>query len=206
MAEPLRILTAEDDDVSLQPSRRALEKSGYTVAGAVNGQEALQRLTEQVFDLILMDIQMSIMDGVEDGVEATRAIRAGEAGQGKTDVPIVVMTAYAMVGDKEKYLEAGMDDYISKPVAMDELRLVIEGVMKKKGNVHAPCPEKEDFHEHGSSSCFCNHSRRDGVVSNKQRGSWGSHSLPTRLGFESTVSQGALPAFPGYAAFGNRTG
>ena len=130
----LRILIAEDDEVSLHSSRRMLEKSGYTVVGAVNGQKVLQCLVEQDFDLILMDVQMPLMDGVE----ATTAIRAGEAGQGKVGVPIIAMTAYAMTGDREKFLDAGMDDYIAKPVVMDELKLVIERVMSAKREVVRP--------------------------------------------------------------------
>ncbi len=119
----LRVLFAEDDKISLLSGKKMLEKSGYVVTTAVDGQEALQRLSEQAFDLILMDIQMPVMDGVE----ATKLIRA--SGASYADIPIIAMTAYAMAGDKEKFLAAGMNDYISKPADITELRAVIERMM-----------------------------------------------------------------------------
>lgn len=125
--QPLRILFAEDDAVNLMAGKRLLEKSGYAVGTAVNGQEALARLSDQEFDLILMDIQMPGMDGVA----ATRAIREGRAGQDKTRIPIIAMTAYSLSGDREKFLAAGMDDYISKPVGMDALQAVINNLHLK---------------------------------------------------------------------------
>ncbi|WP_051271353.1 PAS domain S-box protein [Fundidesulfovibrio putealis] len=121
---PLRILFAEDDSVSSIAGKRMLERAGYLVATARNGQEVLQLLAAQEFDLILMDIQMPVMDGVE----AAKAIRAaGELGA-KSAIPIIVMTAYTMTGDREKFLAAGMNDYIAKPVNRDELIKVIERV------------------------------------------------------------------------------
>jgi PAS domain S-box-containing protein len=124
----LRILFAEDDAVSLMAGKRLLEKSGYDVGTAVDGQEALTHLADQEFDLILMDVQMPTMDGVA----ATRAIREGRAGPDKTHIPIIAMTAYAMSGDREKFLAAGMDDYVSKPVATAELQAAIDRVMAGK--------------------------------------------------------------------------
>jgi len=124
----LRILFAEDDAVSLLAGKRLLEKSGHHVSTAVDGQEALARLAQETFDLILMDIQMPVMDGVE----AARAIRAGSAGPDKAGVPIIAMTAYAMTGDREKFLAAGMDGYVSKPVDMAELLAVIKRVTAAK--------------------------------------------------------------------------
>ncbi|WP_053062227.1 ABC transporter substrate binding protein [Desulfovibrio sp. TomC] len=126
-----RILIAEDDSVSLITAKRTLEKSGYLVTAAKNGQEALQRLTEEDFDLILMDIQMPIMDGVE----ATKAIRGSSNLGAKSSIPIVAMTAYAMTGDKESFLAAGMDDYISKPVDKAAMVEVIERVIRMKEKV-----------------------------------------------------------------------
>ena len=124
----LRILFAEDDAVSLLAGKRLLEKTGYSVDTAVDGQEALRRLGDQEFDLILMDVQMPTLDGVA----ATRAIRAGRAGREKANIPIIAMTAYAMAGDREKFLAAGMNDYVSKPVGMAELQAVIDRVMTGK--------------------------------------------------------------------------
>jgi len=123
-----RILVAEDDSVSSLTCKRMLEKSGYSVTIAKDGQEALQRLTEQDFDLILMDVQMPVMDGVE----ATKTIRGASNLGSKSSIPIIAMTAYAMSGDKEKFLAAGMNDYIAKPVDKAALVEVIERVMAAK--------------------------------------------------------------------------
>jgi len=120
-----RILVAEDDSVSSLTCKRMLEKSGYSVTIAKDGQEALQRLTEQDFDLILMDVQMP----VTDGVEATKAIRDASNLGAKSSIPIIAMTAYAMSGDREKFLAGGMNDYIAKPVDKAALVEVIERVL-----------------------------------------------------------------------------
>ncbi|EKO39753.1 MAG: PAS domain S-box [Solidesulfovibrio magneticus str. Maddingley MBC34] len=124
---PFRILFADDDEISLISGKKLLEKSGYDVLTAKDGQEALNRLSEQDFDLILMDIQMPVMDGVA----AAKAIRTQSPFAAKSTIPIIAMTAYAMVGDREKFLAAGMDGYISKPVDMIELREVINRVRAK---------------------------------------------------------------------------
>lgn len=123
--QTLRILLAEDDPVNMETGKRLLEKDGYAVTTAVNGREALARLADREFDLILMDMQMPVMNGVE----AATAIRAGEAGLDKANVPIVATTAYAMSGDREKFLAAGMDGYVAKPVDMADLRAVIRQVL-----------------------------------------------------------------------------
>lgn len=126
---PLRILLVEDDEFSLFAGKRMLQKMGYSVATAPDGRQALAILREQDFDLVLMDIQMPVMDGVE----ATKAIRgASDLGQ-MSHIPIIAMTAYAMTGDKERFLAAGMDGYLSKPVERDELKTVIERVFDKTG-------------------------------------------------------------------------
>ena len=112
----LRILLVEDNAVNQVLAVRLLEKRGHTVVVAGNGKEALAALEKQSFDLVLMDVQMPEMDGFE----ATIAIREKEKTSGN-HVPIIAMTAHAMVGDKERCLEAGMDDYISKPIRPEEL-------------------------------------------------------------------------------------
>jgi two-component system, sensor histidine kinase and response regulator len=112
----LRILLAEDNSVNQLLAVRMLEKRGHIVKVAGNGKEALAALETQPFDLVLMDVQMAEMDGFE----ATKAIRA----QGKRSghhMPIIAMTAHAMVGDKERCLAAGMDDYITKPFRINDL-------------------------------------------------------------------------------------
>ncbi|QLA20074.1 transporter substrate-binding domain-containing protein [Desulfolutivibrio sulfoxidireducens] len=125
--EPLRILFAEDDEISLFSGTKLLEKSGYAVVAAMDGQEALNRLSEQHFDLILMDIQMPVLDGVK----ATQAIRRATDLGAKANIPIIAMTAYAMTGDREKFLAAGMNDYLSKPVDIASLREVIGRVLSR---------------------------------------------------------------------------
>ncbi len=117
----LRVLLAEDNPVNQKLARSLLEKQGHTVAVAGTGKEALDALEKEPFDLVLMDGQMPEMDGFE----ATAAIRAREQGTGR-HVPIVAMTAYAMKGDRERCLAAGMDDYLSKPFRAADLAALIE--------------------------------------------------------------------------------
>ena len=111
-----RILLTEDNVVNQRVAVRILEKAGHVVAVAENGKAALRMLAEQTFDLILMDIQMPEMGGFE----ATALIRQKEERTGR-HIPIVAMTAHAMAGDRERCLDAGMDDYLAKPVAASAL-------------------------------------------------------------------------------------
>lgn len=113
----LRILIAEDVRVNLLAISRLLEKRGHVVVGADNGLQALDILKREPFDLVLMDIQMPVMDGLE----ATSAIRRGYAGAANKTIPIIALTAHAMSGDREVFLKAGMDDYLAKPVEASEL-------------------------------------------------------------------------------------
>jgi CheY-like chemotaxis protein len=116
----LRILLAEDNPVNQMVMLKMLNKLGYHADVAANGLEVLHSLENQHYDLILMDVQMPEMDGFE----AARAIRKLRA---SADQPkIIAITAYALKGDREKCLAAGMDDYISKPVKLEELRAVLE--------------------------------------------------------------------------------
>lgn len=117
----LKILVVEDNPVNQKLAMKMLEKRGHRVVVAENGREALEIYENEWVDLILMDVQMPEMDGFE----ATRAIREKESGG---HVPIVAMTAHAMKGDRERCLEAGMDDYVSKPVKAEELFSAIERV------------------------------------------------------------------------------
>ena len=117
----LRILLAEDNLVNQRLATRLLEKRGHHVVVAANGREALAALEKDIFDLVLMDMQMPEMDGFE----ATAAIRQKE----KTDgghLPIVALTAHAMKGDREKCLAAGMDGYLTKPLRPQELEEVLK--------------------------------------------------------------------------------
>jgi len=115
-ARPLRILLAEDNATNQMLAVTLLEKQGHTVVVAGNGQEAVDTLGREQFDLVLMDVQMPIMDGFE----ATFLIRSREQGTGR-HIPILAMTAYAMKGDRERCLAAGMDGYVSKPIQPQEL-------------------------------------------------------------------------------------
>jgi len=112
----LRILLAEDDETTAFSVSKLLEKSGHSVTVAHNGQEALEMHAANDFDLILMDVSMPVMDGIE----ACQRIR-GSRNSHKRDIPIIALTAYAMAGDKEKFLAAGMSGYVAKPVNMESL-------------------------------------------------------------------------------------
>jgi two-component system sensor histidine kinase/response regulator len=127
----LRLLLAEDNPVNQKLAVRLLEKQGHTLVVVNNGREALEAIERQPFDLVLMDVQMPEMDGFE----ATITLRERERGTGR-HVPILAMTAYAMKGDRERCLEAGMDGYISKPIQPRELWEAIE-------KLASPSPPKE---------------------------------------------------------------
>jgi two-component system sensor histidine kinase/response regulator len=120
----LKILVAEDNLVNQRVATRILEKKGHTVVLAESGKKVLAAWQQQSFDLILMDVQMPDMDGFE----ATAAIREQEK-FGAKHVPIIAMTAHAMVGDRDRCLAAGMDDYVSKPINSNDLLAAIERVM-----------------------------------------------------------------------------
>ncbi len=119
----LRILVAEDNPVNRTVVVRTLEKQGHSVAVAVDGREAVEQAALERFDVILMDVQMPVMSGLE----AARAIREREHQVGG-HVPILAVTAHAMTGDREQCFEAGMDDYVSKPIDAAELREKIDSL------------------------------------------------------------------------------
>jgi signal transduction histidine kinase/DNA-binding response OmpR family regulator len=115
-----RVLLAEDDAVNRQMTTRLLEKMGHETHIAVNGREALDAIREATFDVVLMDVQMPEMDGLE----ATRQLRDGDA----EDLPyIIALTASVMEEDRRRCREAGMDGFLSKPVRQDELARALEG-------------------------------------------------------------------------------
>jgi len=128
--QALSILVVEDNLVNQTVATRMLEKAGHYVAIANNGVEALELFESTPFDLILMDIQMPVMGGIE----STQAIRAREARRSWViqgdwrPIPIIAMTAHAMAGDRERCLEAGMDDYVSKPIHAADLFAAIKRV------------------------------------------------------------------------------
>jgi CheY-like chemotaxis protein/HPt (histidine-containing phosphotransfer) domain-containing protein len=124
---PLRVLLCDDNVVNQKVALRLLQQMGYRAELAANGLEALAALDRQSFDLIFMDVMMPEMDGLQ----ATKAIRERQRQKGshphyKSSMIVVAMTANAMHGDKDKCLAAGMDDYLAKPVRLEDIRAIVE--------------------------------------------------------------------------------
>jgi CheY-like chemotaxis protein/HPt (histidine-containing phosphotransfer) domain-containing protein len=145
---PLRILLTEDNATNQKLALRLLERMGYRADVAGNGREAIEALERQSYDLILMDVQMPELDGVA----ATRLIH--ERWPGKQHPYIIAMTANAMEGDRETYLNAGMDDYVSKPIRVQELVDALERAAVSQqahhvghGHVEHGASEGEDLTE-----------------------------------------------------------
>jgi signal transduction histidine kinase/CheY-like chemotaxis protein len=129
----LRVLVAEDNAVNQRLAARMLEKRGHRVSMTANGVEAVEALANGNFDIVLMDIQMPEMDGLE----ATAEIRRREERGGGTHIPIIALTANAMKGDRERCLAAGMDGYLSKPIVPRELDELLEAYLKRRiGTAH----------------------------------------------------------------------
>jgi len=129
----LRVLLAEDNLVNQKFALRLLERAGHRVTVANNGRQAVDLWNPQSFDLVLMDVQMPEMDGLD----ATREIRGKETPSGPR-VPIIAMTANAMAGDREMCISVGMDGYVAKPVKKDALFAEIARVLGEgdKGDGH----------------------------------------------------------------------
>ena len=125
------ILLVEDDPFSRKIVATFLEKSGHRVSLAQTGLQALRMLSQTPVDCVLMDIHLPGMDGVE----ATRIIRTSPDYRATAQVPIIALTANAMAGDRERFLDCGMDDYVPKPVDVDHLRRVISETMRRGGKV-----------------------------------------------------------------------
>jgi CheY-like chemotaxis protein len=130
---PLHILVAEDNPVNRQLVMALLQKRGHSIVTVVNGREAIAALANGGFDLVLMDLQMPEMGGLE----AAAAIRKSEAITG-THVPIIALTAHAMKGDREICLAAGMDGYLTKPINPKELFALIDSLTGGRGNTPGP--------------------------------------------------------------------
>jgi two-component system sensor histidine kinase/response regulator len=135
-----RILVAEDSRTNQDVARAILRKLGYRADVVANGREALEALTRVPYDLVLMDCQMPEMDGFE----ATRAIRRGESGVLNPKIPIVAMTAYAMQGDREQCIKAGMDDYTPKPIQPKELATLLSRWLSPAGDTIPETPLLSD--------------------------------------------------------------
>lgn len=128
-AHAASILLAEDNRINQIVVTRMLERWGYRVAVAQDGRQALAALDREPFDLVLMDVQMPEMDGIE----ATQAIRTREKQSGG-HLPVIALTAHAMKGDRERCLEAGMDDYITKPIRPEDMFTAIEAQFSRVTN------------------------------------------------------------------------
>lgn len=122
------VLVVEDDETSRFIAVKLLETFDNTVHAAEDGRQALELLQSTPCDVVLMDVQLPEFDGVA----ATKAIRKGEAGAQHQNIPIVAMTAFAMSGDKETFLDAGMDGYVPKPIEADELKTALSNALKKR--------------------------------------------------------------------------
>ena len=131
----MKVLLAEDNAVNRTLATRLLQKHGHTVVVVENGREALEALERETVDLVLMDVQMPEMDGLE----ATAAIREKEKKTGD-HLPIIALTAHAMKGDREKCLAAGTDDYLTKPIRTADLFAVVERLRNAKTNTTSEAP------------------------------------------------------------------
>lgn len=127
----------EDNLTNQKAAKRFIEKSGYRVDVVFNGKEAVEVLKYSHYDLIFMDIQMPEMDGIE----ATKIIRNPESEVKNHNIPIIAMTAHALKGDRERMMNAGMDDYIAKPIRTKELAIVLERQLSV--NITLGKPQKE---------------------------------------------------------------
>lgn len=130
---PLKVLLTEDSIVNQKLALGLLQKGGHQVTVANNGREAVDRVAQETFDIVLMDVQMPEMDGLD----ATRLIRDSERGTGR-HIPIIAMTAHAMTGDRENCLSSGMDDYVSKPVRAAVLFEAITRCLEAKSKMDGP--------------------------------------------------------------------
>jgi PAS domain S-box-containing protein len=120
----MQLLLVEDNAINQALARALLQRMGHTVTAVAHGKEALDVLATRRFDAVFMDCQMPVMDGFE----ATRQLRAGAAGVLQPDIPVIAMTANAMVGDRERCLECGMNDYVAKPIKVPLLKEALDKV------------------------------------------------------------------------------
>jgi len=125
----LRVLLVEDEEINQLALRTALTRQGVSVACAKDGEAALDFLRTEGFDVVLMDIQLPGMSGLE----VTQAIRTSPEFQAVAGVPVIALTAFAMAGDRERFLAAGLDDYLAKPFAFEELSRILSRIRRERG-------------------------------------------------------------------------
>ncbi len=131
------VLLVEDERVNSIALSRLIEKMGnIEVITVENGEKAIQKMHETQFDFVFMDIQMPVMDGIE----ATKLVRAGQAGLNNVNIPIIAMTAYAMQGERAHFIEAGMSDYISKPIDIRKLTDVVDKYISRGSETELIAP------------------------------------------------------------------
>lgn len=151
----LSVLVVDDNDVNRLYMLHLLRKMGHAPVTAGNGHEALDVISRQAFDLILMDVQLPDMDGLA----LTRRIRAGQCGTAnRPEVPILALTAFAMPGDRERCLEAGMNDHLPKPVRVPELLAAMVRILTRTRGGGLPDPEDDTGFD---LSAFTRSSRRE---------------------------------------------
>jgi CheY-like chemotaxis protein len=148
---PMKILVVEDNRINRIVARDLLEKDGHHVEEAVDGEQGLKCAQTSDYDLILMDISMPIMDGLE----ATKAIRKVE--EKGTAVPIIALTAHAMPAEKELFLAAGMDGILTKPVSLPKLRYILQDIsVNKKQSTAQLCPSAPDHSDEVINHTYLN--------------------------------------------------
>jgi CheY-like chemotaxis protein len=131
-----RILVAEDNRVNQKVALQYLKNAGQSAVIASNGEEAIAELRRHTYELVLMDMQMPVLDGLE-ATRRIRALQTERAAGFDREIRIVAMTANAMAGDREQCLAAGMDDYVAKPLTPDSIRIVLQRHLGQSGNTIA---------------------------------------------------------------------
>jgi PAS domain S-box-containing protein len=139
-AQKLKILLVEDNHVNINIAKQFLKKMGHYTIAAMNGKEALDILSKENFDIILMDVEMPEMNGIE----ATKQIRAGKAGHDKSDIPVIAMTAHVLNEFKSDCLMAGMNDFVSKPVNFYQLGVVLNKFGSSSSHIKEVIDHQQD--------------------------------------------------------------
>ncbi len=178
---PLRLLLVEDNVINQKVAKQLLGRLGYTVDIAKNGQLGIEAVYKKVYDVILMDIQMPIMDGME----ATKRIR--QELDSTLQPKIIAITAHAMEGDREQYLSIGMDDYISKPIKLDMLVEALYQCEQINGRLPTPLPATKKL----SPPIKVNNSAASNVAEQMD------DTLPIKVGMAAPIDMAALEAMIG---------